>query len=282
VEIEKRRERLRKRIDTWRSIQKTLVPQIGDLVAQQAISGKTAGLPEKEALYVPSDFGEGDRIRYDLVTLGENQRRLLQGTACDYVAKIKTVSKTIDSGKADKKLQEYAQRGHTRAGEQIRNIEKIRQRCIDDYSATRDAMIALGMSPEDPSYPPLTLKDTFRKATHSKRAIGDSRQFDGLAWTRTGVTGGSRQFPSTATNPLSALPSPAIGTQAVKAKRKKKTSFLRHPFAEVSQGTPSTDLETRSKGKKRRVEEPSSLIMNDGEDEPKGVYLRCMSLRTGF
>jgi hypothetical protein len=112
------------------------VPQIGDLVAQQVISGKTAGLPEKEALYVPSDFSEGDRIRYDLIALGENHRHFLQGTACNYVAKIKTVSKTIDSGKADKRLQEYAQHGHTRAGDQIRSIEKLQQRSIDNYSAT--------------------------------------------------------------------------------------------------------------------------------------------------
>ncbi|KAF8810573.1 hypothetical protein BYT27DRAFT_7091579, partial [Phlegmacium glaucopus] len=220
VEIEKRRDRLWKRIDTWRGIQKTIVPQIGDLVAQQAISGKAASCPEKEVLYVPSDFCERDRIKYGLVALGENQRRLLQGTACDYVSKIKTVSKTIDSGKAAKKLQEFGQRGHTRAGDEIHNIEKLRQRCIDDYSATRNSMINLGMSPDDASYPPLTLKDTFRKATHSKRAVGDSRCFDGLAWTHTGVTGGSYQIPSTSTTTSSPSrwPNPGVGTQAVKAK----------------------------------------------------------------
>ena len=152
---------MQKRIDAWRGIQKMIVPQIGDLVAEQAILGKAAGRPEKEVLYVPSDFSEGDWIRYGLVALGENQRRLLQGTACDYVSKIKTVSKTIDSGKADKKLQEYGQRRHTRAGDEINDFEKLRQRCIDDYSATRNSMIALVMSPDDVCYPPLTLKDTF-------------------------------------------------------------------------------------------------------------------------
>ncbi|KAF8803122.1 hypothetical protein BYT27DRAFT_7226149 [Phlegmacium glaucopus] len=207
VEIEKRRDQLWKRIDTWRGIQKTIVPQIGDLVAQQAISGKAASCPEKEVLYVPSDFCERDWIKYGLVALGENQRRLLQGTACDYVSKIKTVSKTIDSGKAAKKLQEFRQRGHTRAGDEIHNIKKLQQHCINDYSATRNSMINLGMSPDNASYPPLTLKDTFRKATHSKRAVGDSRCFDGLAWTHTGVTGGSYQIPST-----------RAGTPAVKAK----------------------------------------------------------------
>lgn len=127
---------MQKRIDAWRGVQKMIVPQIGDLVAEQAISGKAASRPEKEVLYAPSDFSEGDRIRYGLVALGENQRRLLQGTACDYVCKIKTMSKTIDSGKAAKKLQEYGQRRHTQAGDEINNFEKLRQRCINDYSAT--------------------------------------------------------------------------------------------------------------------------------------------------
>ena len=160
-EIEKRRERLQKQIDAWHGIQKMIVPQIGDLVAEQVISGKAASHPEKEVLYAPSDFSEGDRIRYGLVMLGENQRRLLQGMACDYVSKIKTMSKTIDSGKANKKLQEYGQRCHTCAGDEINDFEKLRQHCIDDYSATRNSMIALGMSPDDVCYPPLTLKDTF-------------------------------------------------------------------------------------------------------------------------
>jgi hypothetical protein len=51
--------------------------------------------------------------------------------------------------------------------------------------------------------------------------VGNSQQFDGLAWTHTGVTGGSRQLPSTVTGPLSAQLNPGIGMQAVKAKHKK-------------------------------------------------------------
>ena len=68
---------MQKWIDAWCGIQKMIVPQIADFVAEQVISGKAAGRPEKEVLYAPSDFSEGDRIRYGLVALGENQRRLL-------------------------------------------------------------------------------------------------------------------------------------------------------------------------------------------------------------
>ena len=74
TEIEKRRERLRTRIDNWRDvIQKHLVPQIGDVVAWQAISGKSADTPENEILYLPSDFTEADRIKFDMIKLGEQE-----------------------------------------------------------------------------------------------------------------------------------------------------------------------------------------------------------------
>jgi hypothetical protein len=72
-EIEKRQEQLQKQVDTWCGIQKMIVPQIGDLVAEKAISSKAASCPKKEVLYAPSDFSEGDWTRYGLVMLGENQ-----------------------------------------------------------------------------------------------------------------------------------------------------------------------------------------------------------------
>lgn len=132
-------------------------------------------------------------------------------------------------------------------------------------------MIALGMSPDDVCYPPLTLKDTFRKATYSKRTVGDSGCFDGLAWTHTGVNGGSRQVPSTSTATIS--PSglnPGVGTQAVKAKRKiifcHLCLLLNFPL-----GPMSPSEEPRYNGKKRRVEDPIPLTVNNGEDAPKGV-----------
>jgi len=266
-EIEMRRERLSKRINTWHDIQKMLVPQIGDVVAQQAISGKAAGFPETEVLYVPSDFSEGDRIKYGLISLGENERRLLQGMACDYVSKIRTVSKTIDSGKADKKLQEYGQHSHTRTGDEIRSIERLRQCCINDYSAVRKSMIALGMSPDDPCYPLLTLKDTFWKATYSKRALGNSQRFDGPAWTHTGVTGGSRQIPSTIGSGPIVLPNLGIGTQAVKAKCKMLFFSSHARFLKFPLGTMSSSAEPKQKGKKRCVEE---VLPSTGEDDLKG------------
>jgi hypothetical protein len=135
-------------------------------------------------------------------------------------------------------------------------------------------MIALGMSPDNVCYPPLTLKDTFRKATYSKHAVGDSQCFDGLAWTHTSVNGGSCQVlpTSTTTISLSGL-NPGVGTQAIKAKRNiifcssvTCAFLLNSPL-----GPMSLFVKPRYKGKNHHVEDLTPLTVNNDEDAPKGA-----------
>ena len=224
-EVEKRREQLRIRIENWRDCQKDLTPQIGDLVAQQAIQKKTVNSPEEEVLYVPSDFTEAERIKYDLVKLGEHERHFLEGTAFDYISKVKTISKTFFASHANKKAQGYSQLTHTRSITEIEDIEEHQSAAIIDYSVTRNAMIALGMSQHDPSFPPLSKEDTYRKPTHLKRVIGDSRRNDGALWSA-GITGGVSHVvdPKPVTGAgQSLIVNPPVVTQAVHRKRKKFT-----------------------------------------------------------
>ncbi|KDR66863.1 hypothetical protein GALMADRAFT_283703 [Galerina marginata CBS 339.88] len=56
------------------------------------------------------------------------------------------------------------------------------EKAVAEYSATRDAMISLGLSSDNPQFPELTMDDNFRKPTNVKRAIGDSRRHDGGIW----------------------------------------------------------------------------------------------------
>ena len=56
-------DQLRNCIDKWHKLQKDVMPHIGDVVVQQAISGKFADSPEKEVLYIPSDFSAAQRIK---------------------------------------------------------------------------------------------------------------------------------------------------------------------------------------------------------------------------
>jgi len=285
-EVKKRRDRLRIRIEDWRDFQKDLTPQIGDLVAQQAIEGKTANAPEEEILYIPSDFTEAKRIKYDLVKLGEHERHFLEGTAFDYISRVKTIMKSIFSSHADKKAQGYSQYTHTRATSQIEDIEERQNVAIADYSATRNAMISLGMSEHDPSFPPLSKQDTYRKPTHLKRAVGDSRRNDGAVWTA-GVTGGTPHVAgsSSAVGTHSSLTiTPPVITQAIRRKRKPLSYIhwaVRLTSRDFTLGQASQSEQTMSKGKKARVndtsltpEPTSTLAVNEEKKSKEGMALR--------
>jgi hypothetical protein len=191
-----------------------LTPQIGDVVAHQTVSANMVDSPEREKLYIPSDFNMFNRLKYDLVELGELERRLHEGAAYDAIQKSRTISRTISALEADKKANAYGQALHTRAASQILDVEARLSVTIDDYMSTRASMISLGLAPNDPSFLPLQVSDTFRKRTNAKRALGDSRRTEGLIWIQSGVTGNS--CPS-ASHVI--VPSETIGTQSIKAKR---------------------------------------------------------------
>ncbi|KDR81111.1 hypothetical protein GALMADRAFT_136164 [Galerina marginata CBS 339.88] len=97
------------------------------------------------------------------------------------------------------------------------------------------------MSQHDPSFPSLSKQDTYRKPTHLKRAVGDSRRKDGAIWSA-GVTGGTSHVVgslSSASEPSSSTVNAPIATQAIRRKR-------RAPPPE----------ETVSNGKRARVDMP--------------------------
>jgi len=192
------------------------------LIAQQAIQKKMANAPEEEVLYIPSNFMEAECIKYNLVKLGEHEHHFLEGTAFDYIARVKTITKTFFASHANKRAQGYSQQTHTCSITVIKDIEECQTAAIVDYSVTRNAMISLRMSQHDPSFPPLSKEDTYRKPTHLKQAIGDSRWNDGALWSA-GVTGGVSHIigSSSATSRQSSSTfNPPVVTRAIRCKCK--------------------------------------------------------------
>lgn len=148
-------------IENWHNLQKDLTPQFGNLIVQQAIQKKIAKAPEEEALYVPFDFMEAECIKYDLVKLGEHECHFLEGTAFNYIARVKTITKTFFTSHADKKAQGYSQQTHTCSITVIKDIEECQTAAIINYSVTCSAMISLGMSQHNSSYSPCSKEDTY-------------------------------------------------------------------------------------------------------------------------
>jgi hypothetical protein len=208
-------------------LQKTFIPQIGDFVAQQAVSKKFVDSPEKEVLYITSDFSESQCIKLDLVDLGKQEWQLHEGAACDAIQTVRTITKTISSMRANKKVQDYGQQMHTRSIVQILDIEHCQTIAMNDYSASRNAMLKLRLSKDDPRFPPLNINDVYRKPTNIKRAVGDSRHPDGKLWAQGSIAGAvypplpsqSSDFP--ATTLVDQLPLLSVGTQSVQSAKSK-------------------------------------------------------------
>jgi hypothetical protein len=221
-EIQARRDKLTSQIDKWRDTQKIVMPQVGDHVRRQSIQGCTINNPEEEILYTPSNFEEPERISLGLVILGEYERRILEGAACDVIRSVRTISKMLDAMIVGKKTHAYGQDRHTKASSQIEDTKARQQAAIDDYSAIRKSLITLGLTEEDPRFPPLSIEDTKRLSTNSKRAVGDSRRLDGKIWTaNAGVTAGARLPASAAVGAHSSSSEQApVGTQSSRIKSK--------------------------------------------------------------
>ncbi|KAF9547927.1 hypothetical protein CPC08DRAFT_729608 [Agrocybe pediades] len=185
-ELNTRRKQLETRLEKWRKAQKTIMPHIGDYIVSWAVSGKGPKLPENEKLFLPSDFTVDERRELGLTELGNVEYRLREGSACDAVMKLRTISKLYHALAMNTKAEAKGQVQHTRA--RVQEIETLAQRDaqIFHYNEARRAMISLGLAPDSANYPPLTVKDTFRKATNVKRAVGDSRRIEGLIYTNQG------------------------------------------------------------------------------------------------
>jgi hypothetical protein len=66
------------------------------------------------------------------------------------------------------------------------------------YNSARKAFIKLGVvKDEDPAslFPPLSIEDTYRKSTISKRSLGDTRSIDGALWRLGSIGTSSKSIP---------------------------------------------------------------------------------------
>ncbi|THU83255.1 hypothetical protein K435DRAFT_871479 [Dendrothele bispora CBS 962.96] len=83
--LEKERKKLEDRITTWREAQATFMPGCWEHVAKSHASN-----PENEKLFLPSDFGAGDRVRLGLESLAEEEARLREAHGIDLIARLQS------------------------------------------------------------------------------------------------------------------------------------------------------------------------------------------------
>ncbi|KAF6743906.1 hypothetical protein DFP72DRAFT_826853 [Ephemerocybe angulata] len=183
-DIESLREQLKKKLVSFRRVQRAVSPQITDYVAQRVAecSKSEKFRLEDEALYLPSDFSTNDIIKFGLTALGELERKILEGSAYDALSQLRRDVQFYDSLAGLKKADCHGQEKHTRERARVNEARRRRDNNMALYTKIRDALIALGMPKDDETFLPMTMTSISRKSTDVKRAIGDTYRTDGPLW----------------------------------------------------------------------------------------------------
>ncbi|KAG2018837.1 hypothetical protein CC2G_008224 [Coprinopsis cinerea AmutBmut pab1-1] len=181
-EVETNTKALKKRLDAWRLDQKTHMPSISEHLTLHLA---TKPHISDERLFLPSDFSHDLHAQLQIVHLAEVEIKLREGVAFDTIKTIQQYVKTSDALLHHKRTDARGQDQNTRANVQISRVAAKKKGLIDLYNANRNAILGLGHPQSDTlsrSFPEMKIEDTMRRAVMAKRALGDSRRFDGSLW----------------------------------------------------------------------------------------------------
>ncbi|TEB21527.1 hypothetical protein FA13DRAFT_1757507 [Coprinellus micaceus] len=171
--------KLRQRLDSWRTLQLSLMGKVYSDVSLQSAQDPPIS---EERLFLPSDYDTSQREALGITHLTKTESDLREGVAFDCIRSLQQCVKALD-GLTIEKREARGQDQHTRASAAIMRATAKRKTWVDHYNANRTAMISLGLSKDARSFPELSVNDTHRKSTTVKRALGDSRRVDGTLFT---------------------------------------------------------------------------------------------------
>jgi hypothetical protein len=182
-DIDALRSRYEKLLKGFREVQLSLFPHLGILIQGMAANDVAQEAIEDQTLYIPSDFDLGNRTSLHLKDAGDLEWNLWEGALYDVLSQLRTHIRYVSSLVTEKNANASGQSGKTRAGTKIQDAQFLRDLDMALYSAGRERMLKLGLSADDPRFPPMTIQSTFRKSTDSIPGLGSTYAPDGLAWT---------------------------------------------------------------------------------------------------
>ncbi|KAH6910251.1 hypothetical protein BKA70DRAFT_1100708 [Coprinopsis sp. MPI-PUGE-AT-0042] len=182
-DIDTLRNRFEKQIKGFRDLQLVLFPHLGIVIQGMAATQAVDAPVEDQALYTPSDFELENRTLLHLTEAGNMEHSLWEGALYDVLSQLRTHIRYVSSLIAEKSSNASGQSLKTRAMAKIHDAEFLRDLDMAVYSAGRERMLKLGLSADDPRFPPMTVQSTFRKSTDSTPGLGSTYAPDGLAWT---------------------------------------------------------------------------------------------------
>lgn len=175
-EIETERLKLRAEIGVWRDDQALYMPD----VLQHASEAQN---PEEERLFLPSGVRRGLRKAAWFDALSTFERELRKGQADDALSNLRLALKYKDSLLKGRRRVAYGNKNSTRAAVLLRRVEDLVQHRANTYRRARDAMIALGLSTNDTSFPVLDPTDVVLKVVYGGKELGSGVYTGSWIWT---------------------------------------------------------------------------------------------------
>jgi hypothetical protein len=173
------RQKLRDNLVRWREQQFELFPS---LIEESRITSVDYMQPENEPLLLPSDFPEACRIRLGLVSAAKAEYEIREGRAHDRLEDVRKCIQTYNHHIAIKSNEVRGQRYALRTRTIVDNLRGDTQNAADAYNSTRDALLKLGLDPNDPILKPLKCDQLWAKNAALPPKLGDSRKEDPWFW----------------------------------------------------------------------------------------------------
>ncbi|TEB25867.1 hypothetical protein FA13DRAFT_1796169 [Coprinellus micaceus] len=175
------RSQLHTAIKCFHDIQASVTPQVTKDLAEMKSSVANSH-PEKQCLYLPSDYDEANRTKRDLTELGTMEYQILEGAAYDALKRLRTIVRLLSTLRKDENNNSYGQARHMKSKTQIIDATLKRDTCMKQYKHLHKCLISLGLPRDDPTLHKLTLASLNHKLTTATRETGNTYKADGLLW----------------------------------------------------------------------------------------------------
>ena len=173
------RRRLRNNLVEWRKKQFEIFPL---LLMDSKITSVNPLTPEHEPLLLPSSFSEACCIQLGLESAAKAEYEMCEGQAHDRLNDVRECIQSYNYHIAMKTSNVRSQRHITRVWGIVNNLVTDIQKPATHYNCTREALLGLGLSPDDPILQPLLDSELWAKNAAMPVKLGDSRKEDPWFW----------------------------------------------------------------------------------------------------
>ncbi|KAJ7652179.1 hypothetical protein DFH06DRAFT_995441 [Mycena polygramma] len=137
--------------------------------------------PEKEALFLPSQFSTSERDELRLTVLANVEYTLRKGKAYNALETIRTAIQTLNHNLTVKKAAVHGTGANTRGQNFLKTLMNDIQIAGTPYRYTQAALVKLGLPDDDPVLQPL-LREHLRGKDGKAQVAGQSKESDPWIW----------------------------------------------------------------------------------------------------